>query len=118
MKQILIVDDNHDMNFLISLLLQGNGYHVHSEYNGKSALAYLQKESIDLILLDIKLQKMTGFEVINEIKKMKLTIPIILITSYGDLRTKSLAYQSGAADFIIKPFVNKELLGKVQAILN
>jgi diguanylate cyclase (GGDEF)-like protein len=113
-KTILIVDDTiTNLNILTDLLC---GYDVIGSGNGFDALKIVEKEKIDLILLDIMMPKMNGFEVCQTLKTNEKTknIPIIFISSLTDETNIEMAYEIGANDYITKPFKPKELLAKVK----
>ncbi|APF17893.1 response regulator receiver sensor signal transduction histidine kinase [Caldithrix abyssi DSM 13497] len=117
--KVLIVDDDKENVDLIAYFLKPQNYKIITAHNGVDALKLVEKENPDLILLDIKLPKMDGFEVCERIKKKSPTkfIPIIMITALKDLKSKIRSLEAGADDFISKPFENIELLTRVKSLL-
>ena len=104
-SKILIVDD--DKSYIdILLKFLGNSYDVRIALNGKGALYNVQTQPPDLILLDIMMPEMDGFEVCSILKKKDKTkdIPIIFLTAANDIEKKQKAFESGAVDYITKPF--------------
>jgi len=117
--KILVVDDEKiNLNILISLL--GDKYEVYAALNAKKALETLDKKEINLILLDIVMPSIDGFEACGILKKQAHTqdIPVIFITVESDEKTIEEAYDIGGIDFITKPFKPKELLAKVKRELH
>lgn len=110
MESILIVEDNKDMQFLLSNILKEAGYATIIAGDGNRAIKEVQKSVPDLILLDIKLPKMDGMEVLEKIRKIDEDFPIIMITAYGNVKGAVKAMKSGAYDYITKPFDNEELI--------
>lgn len=114
MKKILVVDDTKtNINILVELLAEQ--YDVVVALNGKSALDILKEERVDLILLDIMMPDMDGFEVCRRIKQNSdiHDIPIIFITAKSDEESIEKGYEIGGADYITKPFKPRELLAKI-----
>jgi DNA-binding response OmpR family regulator len=116
MKKILIIED--DISILRGLKdnLQYEGYSVITEINGEKGLELALKENIDLILLDIMLPGMNGYEICRKLKKEKQELPIIMITARGTEVDKVSGLDIGADDYITKPFSIPELLARVRAI--
>jgi DNA-binding NtrC family response regulator len=110
MEKILIVEDNKDMQFLLSNILKGEGYEALVAGDGKKALKEIKRWSPDLVLLDIRLPDMDGMAVLEEIKKLNGDIVIIMLTAYGDIKGAVQAMKLGAFEYIAKPFDNDELL--------
>ncbi|NQD53513.1 response regulator transcription factor, partial [Bacillus altitudinis] len=113
---ILIVDDELDMLELIGSFLQRQGFHVITANNGTGALHQLEKEAIDLVVLDIMMPDMDGFEVCQRIRQTS-QIPILFLTarSYEEDRIKGL--EIGADDYIMKPFSLRELAARIETTL-
>lgn len=116
MKKILIVEDDTNINNLIKELLLENNYEVISAYSGTEALTLLEKENIDLILLDLMLPGLSGENLITKIK----SIPIIVLSAKINPEDKINCLLNGANDYITKPFNTDELLAriKVQSRIN
>ncbi|NOY58991.1 MAG: sigma-54-dependent Fis family transcriptional regulator [Calditrichaeota bacterium] len=106
---ILVVDDNEDLCQTIADVMKKNGYHVKTAYSGEDALAIIEKNLIDLVLLDIKLPKMDGLAVLARVKKLYPDLLVIMITALTDARPAVEALKSGAYDYLLKPFELDEL---------
>ena len=117
--KILIVDDEEHIRELIKFNLEQNGYKVISADNGIDALKIAKTEKPQLILLDVMLPGMDGYDVCKEIRRDHSisTTPIIMITAKGEELDKILGLELGADDYITKPFSIRELIARVKAIL-
>lgn len=113
---ILVVDDNPNNLRLLYDELTQNGYKVKSAINGPLALKWLEKKKPDLILLDIRMQEMDGYEVCQRIKSDDSTrdIPIIFISALLNIEDKVNAFKAGGVDYVTKPFQNEEILARIQ----
>lgn len=114
--RILVIDDEDSIINLIRMNLILEGYEVITCKNGKEALKSFENENPDLVLLDLMLPDMDGYEVMKEIQKLDGNKPIILITAQNGLNSKLLGLQLGADDYITKPFDNRELILRIRAI--
>ena len=114
MNKILIVEDDNDINKLISEMLEEKNYEIKSTYSGTEALMYLKNENIDMVILDLMLPGKCGEEVLKEIRILK-SIPIIVISAKNDKNTKIELLKRGADDFISKPFDIDEVEARVYA---
>ena len=114
--KILIVDDDTNIAELISLYLQKEGYDTYEVYSGKQAVEAYGQYRPDLVLLDVMLPEMDGYDVCKEIRKTSKT-PIIMLTAKCDVFDKVLGLELGADDYIAKPFDPKELIARVKAVL-
>ena len=110
MKTILIVEDNTDIHNLLKEVLENEKYRVLDSYSGTEALMVLEREKVDLILLDLMLPGLNGEEIIKKIKD----IPIIVISAKISPEDKVNALLSGANDYLTKPFSTEELLARIQ----
>ncbi|QTA81110.1 Two component system response regulator, PAS domain-containing [Desulfonema limicola] len=115
-ETILIVDDDPSNLTILEALLKNEGYKVHKALNGYMALLSVLKTKPDLILLDIMMPVIDGFEVCRQLKNDKTTqnIPIIFLSALNDLNNKITAFSIGGVDYIIKPFQKQEVLARVQ----
>ena len=113
MKTILIVEDSVDIHNLIKEVLKKEGYNVLDSYSGTEALMVLEKEKVDLILLDLMLPGLNGEEIIKKVTN----IPIIVISAKLSLEDKVNALLDGANDYITKPFNSSELLARINVQL-
>ena len=117
MKQkILIVDDDENIAELISLYLSKECYDTKMVYDGESALKAFDEYKPNLILLDIMLPGIDGYQVCREIRSQSST-PIIMLSAKGEVFDKVLGLELGADDYIIKPFDSKEMVARVKAVL-
>lgn len=109
MDRILIVDDEEIMRESLTDWLKEDGYEVLAVEDGFKALEAVQKEPFSVILVDLKMPKMDGLEVLREVKRLGFDIPVIIITAYATVDTAVAAMKEGAYDYIIKPFNSEEL---------
>jgi len=117
MSKILIVDDEEEARSVLREILKREGYEVFQAANGEEAIRIVKDNRPDVILLDIRMPVMDGFEVCKRLKEKEETkaIPIITITGYSEEKEKSL--MSGADDFLSKPFEKIDLITRIKAIL-
>ena len=118
MKTILLVEDN-ELDIAMAQNVLRNSYKVVSVQRGAQALAYLQSGECDIILLDIYMPEMGGFETLEKIRQMEQcrSIPVIFLTGDSDPETETSCFQRGAVDFIAKPFVPAVMLSRVNRVL-
>ena len=114
--KILIVDDDVNICELLRLYLEKEGYETIVANDGKTAVDLALKHNPDLILLDIMLPQLDGWQVCREIRK-SLETPIIMITAKGEVFDKILGLELGADDYVAKPFDTKEIVARVKAVL-
>jgi two-component system, OmpR family, alkaline phosphatase synthesis response regulator PhoP len=119
-KKILIVDDEESLLKLASLLLTSRGYKVEAALDGKSALDSMAKDKPDLVLLDIMMPGLNGFEVCQQIKSNVSTrnIPVIMLTAKKSSEDMSRAEQLGAEQYITKPFRSAHLIETIKQTLS
>lgn len=115
MKTIAIVDDDLPIGNLLETLLRQEGYRILRAYSGTEALMLLERERPDLILLDLMLPGMDGFEVCRQVRESGSSTPIIMLTAREEETDKVLGLELGADDYITKPFSMRELLARVKA---
>jgi len=118
-QTILVVEDDKHISKLVKYNLEKAGFDCTVTVTGEDALEVLDRESIDLIILDIMLPKMDGFETCRHIKQDKKLsgIPIIMLTAKGEEVDKVVGFELGADDYVVKPFSPRELILRVKAIL-
>ncbi|MBN2773481.1 MAG: hybrid sensor histidine kinase/response regulator [Prolixibacteraceae bacterium] len=116
---LLIVDDNMNNIQVLANMLSNNGFNVEFATNGKSALQWMEEETFDLILLDVMMPEMNGFEVCEKIRKTKKykEIPVIFLTAKTDKESTVKGFNSGGNDYLTKPFDQRELLARVNTQL-
>jgi len=114
--KVLVVDDDPHITELISLYLNKEGYDTREVYSGRKALEEFSFYSPSIVLLDLMLPEMDGYEVCREIRKIS-SVPIIMLTAKGETFDKVLGLELGADDYVVKPFDPKELIARVKAVL-
>jgi two-component system response regulator MprA len=115
---ILVVDDDSSCRDIAGRLLQLEGYHIRSAADGEECLAIVKKEHVDLILLDIMMPGMDGFEVCAKLREMGSRIPIVLLTAKDDTDTRLEGMHHGVSEFLTKPINKLELFARVRAQLH
>jgi DNA-binding response OmpR family regulator len=115
-KKILIVEDEESLLKLESILLTTKGYLVQGVTTGLAALEAIDEEMPDLVLLDVMLPKMDGFEVCRQIRKDK-NVPIIMLTARDEEVERVVGLEIGADDYVVKPFSMRELMARVKSVL-
>ena len=117
MKQILIVEDEPNMRLGLKDNLEFEGYQVKIATDGKQGLDVIVKNPYDLVLLDVMLPELSGFDVCKISRERGIKTPIILLTAKGEEIDKVLGLELGADDYITKPFGLRELLARIKAVL-
>ncbi|MBR6360239.1 MAG: response regulator transcription factor [Clostridia bacterium] len=115
-EKILVVDDDSNIAELLRLYLEKEGYEVFTANNGGDAVKVYKEKEPDLMLLDIMLPVLDGWQVCREVRKFSEK-PIIMITAKGETFDKVLGFELGADDYIVKPFEPKEVMARVKAVL-
>ncbi len=116
-KKVLLLEDDITLNETVSEYLQEQGYEVVSVEDGESALDTIYENTFDILLLDVKVPNMNGFDLLKEVRLREITTPAIFITSLDSIDDLSQGYESGCDDYIRKPFALKELSMRMQTIL-
>ena len=116
---ILVVDDQPQNIELLEAHLVRQGYEIIQAESGEEALEKLSSNQVDLVLLDVKMPRMSGFEVLAKLRADKKTqrIPVVMITAHKENEDRVKALESGCDDFISKPFDKHELLARVKSLL-
>lgn len=119
-QKILVVDDEPHIVNLIRLTLSGEKYEVYSAYSGKEALELAKQITPDLIILDLMMPNMDGYQVCEEIRKDKrlAELPIMILSAKSQLVDKFKSINVGADDYVVKPFDPEELLRRVKVNIN
>lgn len=117
---ILVVDDDPDNCLIVVHLLERQGYATRTAYSGPDALAIVRTEPIDLVLLDVMMPDMDGFQVCSALRELDpgKTLPIILLTAWDDLDARMGAMHHGASEFLTKPVNKHELFARVRSQLH
>jgi DNA-binding NtrC family response regulator len=114
---ILVVDDEAVIREGLSRTLEGDAFVVETAKNGHAAIELLQQKEFDLIITDLKMPGMNGFEVLNAVKVLQPEVPVIMITGFATVETAVEAMKSGTVDYIVKPFTPDQILEKVRRAL-
>ncbi len=117
MFNILVVEDDKNLRKLITTYLQRNKYNTYEATNGEEALNVLDQSYIDLIVSDIMMPKMDGYELIKSLREAKYDVPILIITAKSEIEDKKEGFLLGADDYMVKPIDIEELLLRVQVLL-
>lgn len=117
MFTILIVEDNPDMRELFAEVLSESGYKCLSASNGEEAMDIMDEDVIDLVVADIMMPKMNGYELIKALRDAKYEIPILIVTAKDQFDDMQMGFKLGCDDYMIKPINVKELVLRVQALL-
>ena len=115
--RLLVVEDEKKLNELITKKLEKEYYGVDSCFDGEEAIRYVEGTEYDAIILDIMLPKFDGFEVIKRIRAKKNKVPILLLTARDNIDDKVKGLDYGADDYLVKPFVFKELMARIRVLL-
>lgn len=116
-ESVLIVDDEANIVELISYNLENEGFTVFKAYNGKGALECIAQNNPDLVILDVMMPQMNGFDVIKQLRQEGNKIAIVIATAKGEEIDKILGLELGADDYVSKPFSPRELTARVKAVL-
>ncbi|MDD7048618.1 MAG: response regulator transcription factor [Lachnospiraceae bacterium] len=114
--KILLAEDTRDLNRVITVALQHEGYEVDPVYDGEEASAHAFQNGYDLIVLDIMMPKKSGIEVLREIRSANSVTPVLLLTARAEVDDRVSGLDAGADDYLTKPFAMKELLARVRAM--
>ncbi len=114
--KILLAEDERSLSRALVKILEKNNYNADAVYNGEDALTYLQSGNYDAAILDIMMPKMDGITVLKKLRANGNTIPIIMLTAKSEVDDKVLGLDSGANDYLTKPFDTKELLARIRAM--
>lgn len=117
MKKILIVDDEDGIREVIKEYAEFSGYEAEEAADGMSAIGMVKLNDYDLIIMDVMMPKLDGFSAVKEIQKIK-DIPVIMLSARGEEYDKLFGFELGIDDYVVKPFSPKELMARVNAVLN
>ena len=114
--RLLLAEDEKALSKALTAILERNHYSVDAVYDGEEALAYLQSDTYDAVILDIMMPKKDGIEVLKELRKAQNNIPVLLLTAKAEIDDKVLGLDAGANDYLTKPFHTRELLARIRAM--
>lgn len=115
MTRILLVDDQRSLRRSLALMLQNAGFETSEAASGEEALRMLPKSAFDLVVTDLRMEEMSGIDLLREVKAVHPDLPVILITAYGCIQSAVDAMRFGAFDYLTKPFQEMELVEKIRA---
>lgn len=115
-SQILIIDDDEELCELLSDYFSSEGFSIRAEHNGRSGLATLDSDTYDLVVLDVMMPVMDGFETLRELRR-KSNVPVIMLTARGEEVDRIVGLELGADDYLSKPFNPRELTARIRAVL-
>ena len=115
-QRILVVDDDKNICEIIRLYLEKEGFEVIIANDGQQAVELFKEKTPSVVVLDVMMPKMDGFQVCREIRRVS-SIPVIMLTAKGETFDKVLGLELGADDYMVKPFENKELVARIKAVL-
>ena len=116
-KKILVVDDEEDLRTVVTDQLQEQGYDVSSAADGGIAMEMLRSEYFDLVLLDLKMPNIDGYEVLHYVKQKHPLTKVIILTGFADLKNALDAMGSGADHFVGKPYALSDLLFAIKSVI-
>src|ERR1700757_3548837 len=115
-RRLLVVDDDDDIRLLLEELLRGAGYDVETATDGRAALRAFHAGPADLVVLDLSMPELDGFETLERLRDLS-DVPVILVTARGGEIDKVRGFRGGADDYVVKPFGRQELLARIEALL-
>jgi DNA-binding response OmpR family regulator len=115
-RRVLVVDDDDDIRLLLEELLRGAGYGVETANDGRAALRAFHANPADLVVLDLSMPELDGFETLERLRDLS-DVPVILLTARGGEIDKVRGFRAGADDYVVKPFGRQELLARIEALL-
>ena len=116
LRRVLVVDDDDDIRLLLEQLLQGAGYAVETAQDGRAALRVFHANPCELVILDLSMPELDGFETLERIRDLS-DVPVILLTARSGEIDKVRGFRAGADDYVVKPFGRQELLARIEALL-
>ncbi len=116
-SRVLVVDDEEALRYLLSTELAAEGYEVETAGDGDEAIEAIKQKDYDVVLLDIKMPRVDGFEVLRFIKQNKPEIKVIMLTAYADVKNAIEALKLGASDFVSKPYDLEDILTSINRAL-
>lgn len=117
MKNICLVDDDQMLRELIVELLEIEGFNVTALNNGLECLEYLEHTAPDLLILDVMMPKLNGWDTLKQLRKTHTMLPVLMLSAKGDSTDKVLGLELGADDYLPKPFDDRELIARIRAMM-
>lgn len=114
--RLLLAEDEKELSDALVAILKHNNYSVDAVYDGEEALAYLEGQEYDGAILDIMMPKMDGISVLKKVREQGIKVPIMMLTAKSDIDDRVLGLDSGADDYLSKPFAMKELLARIRVM--
>jgi DNA-binding response OmpR family regulator len=115
-RRVLVVDDDADIRLLLRELLSGAGYRVETAQDGRAALRVFYENPTDVVVLDLSMPELDGFETLDRLRDLS-DVPVILLTARSSEIDKVRGFRAGADDYVVKPFGRQELLARIEALL-
>src|SRR5687768_13761464 len=117
LPSILVVDDDPRLRHLVEVILGTEGYTCHMADDGDRVLDAVRQHRPDLVLLDLKMRRVSGIEALQRLRRAGEDVPVIILTAVGEESLILAAYEAGADDYVTKPFLAKVLLARIRAVL-
>lgn len=117
MMKILLADDERSLCDALRMILEDAGYEVCVAHDGREAVEVFAREQPDLAILDVMMPRLDGFEVVEEIRKARPAMPVLILSAKGDIVDKKRGFHLGADDYVVKPFDDDEIILRVEALL-
>ena len=115
--RILLVEDEPSMRRVLTDILESEGYRVQTAADGEAGFEQAVQQQPDVILLDVMLPKLDGFALCAELRRLEIATPVLMLTAKGQVQDRVMGLDSGADDYLVKPFSTEELLARVRAVL-
>ncbi len=117
MFSILVVEDDETLNKMICAKLKQEQFEVHAAFDGEQALEIMDRVHVDMLICDIMMPKMDGYELTDAIRQANYTLPILMVTAKDQIEDMEMGFHMGTDDYLIKPFNMKEMVLRVHALL-
>lgn len=114
--RILLAEDEYDLRKALEVIFKHNNYSIDTVKNGIEALEYVEISTYDVIILDIMMPKMDGLTALKKMRSMGVTTPVLMLTAKSQIEDRVIGLDSGADDYLSKPFASKELLARIRAL--
>lgn len=117
MAKILLADDERSLCDAVRMILEDAGYEVVTASDGREAVEVFRREMPDLAILDVMMPRLDGFEAVEEIRRIRKSVPVLILSAKGDIVDKKRGFSVGADDYVVKPFDDDEIVMRVGALL-